>query len=765
MRLRQMTRGPVRWGLVCSFIFTGLFIYYLHSQNSGVASPKVNQRFAHIQRNEMFARGENSEGTLGYDIQDIMAGLDRLSRALKMLEQKSGKPGTGDPSKPNTEIKGHYAAKGKDQGGQRTSSLGDKRENDTTHVTKYPTYLNTMSNTNIPRVTSQGRQVRRINNETPRQRKLEESFEAGLINNDNLTHRSEKTTKLLKPSEDHTTKASIQTRRKTTAILEKEERNTPKPSAVTHGSQFLPTVHIKPASDPNSPGENGVAVNLGNLTEAQENLRNELFEKYGLDEFLSRKISLHRALPYSRPESCHKQTFLSNLPSVSIIVVFHNEAMSVLKRTLHSILDNTPSSLLQEVLLVDDFSNNDDLKGDLEDYISQLPRIRLLRNRQREGLARARIRAAGIASGDVLTFLDSHVECNTGWLEPLVDRIARDRKTVVSPGIDWIHGDTFRLDYGIDTLRVTWGWSLGFGFDHEHALRWLQLSPDEQVEPVRSPMLLGGLFAIDRRFFREIGMYDPGFEYWGGEHFEISFKAWMCGGSIEVLPCSRVGHVWGLKKTFSTGNMTLSQWSRRNNMRVAEVWMDQYKVHYYIRRPYLMKRKFGDISGRRRLRERLECKDFRWYLDNAFPDLYIPDDIPGRYGQVRNNGTDTCLDWTTEPERKLKMFPCHHGLGPQFFELTRQNQLRDERSCLQARADGSDVILVTCGRLKDDPPPLQQWVLTNGGFLYNAATKKCLHAVPADLATGTAGKVTMRPCDLSSLQKWTIEYIWHKDLG
>lgn len=40
----------------------------------------------------------------------------------------------------------------------------------------------------------------------------------------------------------------------------------------------------------------------------------------------------------------------------------------------------------------------------------------------------------------------------------------------------------------------------------------------------RSPTHAGGLFAIDRKYFLEIGGYDPGLLVWGGENFELSFK-------------------------------------------------------------------------------------------------------------------------------------------------------------------------------------------------------------------------------------------------
>uniref|UniRef100_A0A0M3J8M8 Glyco_transf_7C domain-containing protein n=1 Tax=Anisakis simplex TaxID=6269 RepID=A0A0M3J8M8_ANISI len=148
-------------------------------------------------------------------------------------------------------------------------------------------------------------------------------------------------------------------------------------------------------------------------------------------------------------------------------------------------------------------------------------------------------------------------------------RIAENTSNVVTPVIDTIDLDTFQFYYTTNTRLSVGGFNWGLTFN------WHTL-PDRdfkkmksRIEPVPSPTMAGGLFAIDRNYFEKLGTYDPGFDIWGGENLEISFKIWMCGGRLEIVPCSHVGHIFRKKSPYKwrTGVNVL----QRNNVRLAEV--------------------------------------------------------------------------------------------------------------------------------------------------------------------------------------------------
>jgi hypothetical protein len=112
------------------------------------------------------------------------------------------------------------------------------------------------------------------------------------------------------------------------------------------------------------------------------------------------------------------------------------------------------------------FSEKDFLGKQLEDYVKNLPvPVHIIRQPHREGLIRARLEGAKIAKGEVLTFLDAHIEASPGWLEPLLYEIKKDRTNVICPIIDVISDDTFEFLTGSDLTYGGFNWKLNFRFE------------------------------------------------------------------------------------------------------------------------------------------------------------------------------------------------------------------------------------------------------------------------------------------------------------
>ncbi|CAK0804930.1 unnamed protein product, partial [Prorocentrum cordatum] len=383
--------------------------------------------------------------------------------------------------------------------------------------------------------------------------------------------------------------------------------------------------------------------------------RRESHRGFCFNSRASEAQAVDRAQRDVRSQGCrakHEQ-YPCDLPTASVVMVFHNEHFVTLVRSVHSVLNQSPAQYLKEVILVDDASEVDPsrfheghwrrLREELDEYARALPKVRLVRLGERRGLMSARMEGIWRARGDVIVCLDSHIEATPGWLEPLLSRIAEDHTRVVVPSIDGIDTEDFRYSvFGLGLLSFSWTLA-------QKPLERL----DGSDEPKGSAVMCGGLFAASRRFFLHLGGYDPEMRIWGGEEIEIGFRTWTCGGSIEHVPCSHVGHIWRTSRYWQGSVYTVpAEDLTRNKLRTAEIWMDDYKDLVRLAAPALPKHAdLGDLEPRRQLRQRLGCRPFQWFVDNVVIDTVRrsvpalgPDAPPeGTRGAFVHLSTGTCV--------------------------------------------------------------------------------------------------------------------------
>lgn len=427
-------------------------------------------------------------------------------------------------------------------------------------------------------------------------------------------------------------------------------------------------------------------------------VQDEPFDRHAFNAAASHKLRCDRPVPDTRHRLCKDLTFqIENFQTTSVVITFYNEARSALLRTVVSVLNRTPSELLEEILLIDDCSDNEE-DGAL---LTSLPKVHVIRNKVREGLIRSRILGTNEAKGDYIMFLDSHCEVNIGWLEPLLERVMQDQKTVASPVIDVIDLNTFHYRASSAQLKGGFDWSLHF--------KWIPLSKEERAkktgptEPFLSPTVAGGLFLVNKEWLMRLGTFDSGLDIWGGESLEISLKTWLCGGHLEVVPCSRIGHVFRKKHpyTFPEGNALTYL---RNSKRIADVWLDEYRRFFYEARPNSVDLMEDKLDEQLKIKEQLNCKPFQWYLENVFPELKLPNEENSAFGQLIQ-GT----------------------------------------LCLQSEGDGSAVVLSQCS----------ENVISQHGWAYSTQSK-AIHHNSLCLTVPRGSKFPqLQTCQHSPQQEWS----------
>uniref|UniRef100_A0AC35UIM3 Polypeptide N-acetylgalactosaminyltransferase n=1 Tax=Rhabditophanes sp. KR3021 TaxID=114890 RepID=A0AC35UIM3_9BILA len=503
--------------------------------------------------------------------------------------------------------------------------------------------------------------------------------------------------------------------------------------------------------------DNGGPGEMGRALEVEENDESRrAMTEFGFNTHVSDMISMNRTVNDIRLKECKYWNYPEDLPTVSVVIAFHNEGWSPLLRTVHSIFLRTPTYLLEEIIMVDDFSDKDHLKSKLDDYIKQFNgKVKVIRNAEREGLIRTRTIGGKAAKGEVIVFLDAHCEVNVNWLPPLLAPIKNNKRIMTVPVIDGIDMNTweYRSVYGASDrhFRGIFEWGLLYKekllTGHEKTRR------KHPSQPFRSPTHAGGLFAINKAWFEELGYYDDGLQIWGGEQYELSFKIWQCGGGILFVPCSHVGHVYRSHMPYSFGKKFQGVPVISTNMlRVIRVWMSDYEKYYMIREPSAQKRDPGDITAALAVKEKLQCKDFHWYMTKVAPDLLedfplLPDNFV--WGEAKNVKSGKCLD-VGGPETILSAHGCHGFGGNQLLRLNVEGRLSQGEWC----------IVGTTHKAKSDRCPMGT---VDGSWEYDKATKlirnkkqdKCITVA----SKSYSNDVTLEDCEPSNEFQ---QFVWRE---
>ena len=219
----------------------------------------------------------------------------------------------------------------------------------------------------------------------------EQSSLQGLINNLNRPHSN-----LKERGVEHLAQNSVRI----------PNKSHPDELAIFTGSKqgnFEPSSKVKVLQGPaaSEPGENGRAHKLRVEQKQQEE---RLKGVYGFNQLVSDEITLNRTIPDLREAECPFWDYPKDLPKASVVLVFHNEGWSTLFRTVNSVINRSPPQFFEEVVLVDDKSELEHLHEQLEEEIKKpyyAGRVKLVRNKEREGLIRSRNNGAIAATGEV----------------------------------------------------------------------------------------------------------------------------------------------------------------------------------------------------------------------------------------------------------------------------------------------------------------------------------------------------------------------------
>ncbi|KAL5249017.1 hypothetical protein ACHWQZ_G018012 [Mnemiopsis leidyi] len=301
-------------------------------------------------------------------------------------------------------------------------------------------------------------------------------------------------------------------------------------------------------------------------------------EREGYNESFLDSLPLQRYdIRDFRPEQCVGITYKNSETKVSVVINFHNELLSLLLRSIISVLKSIPKKNFHELILIDDGSNLDqhfDLL-EVEPLVSLWTvKVKYIRFEENRGLIYSRRFGCQVASGDVWT-TEARI-------------LAFDRY------LNWINIDKEKKEYDIH-------------------------------KPFKTPAILGGAFIASKKFLQEIDYFGRGMQGWGYENIELAMKYWMCGGEVYYVPCSRVLHYAAERSPMNHGDRKKAKHYLHNAGLIIKSYFSEdvfndYDLHYNVSKD--VQEHINEVEANKDVLQRNKCqRDYSWMRRNLMPKV------------------------------------------------------------------------------------------------------------------------------------------------